>query len=62
MRGYLTFTTSAANCTVTYDGQTWTLPLGTSTAYGLTLPTGNNSITLHASGATIKVELEEGTL
>ena len=62
MRGYLTFTTSAANATVTYDGQTWTLPNGTSTAYGLVLPNGASSIKLHGTGQTIKVVMEEGTL
>lgn len=62
MRGYLTFTCSAANATVTYDGQTWTLPSGTSTAYGLVLPSGTSSVKLHGSGQTIKVVKEEGTL
>lgn len=60
-RGWLTITTDAANYTITYDGETWTLPEGASSAFGLVLPSGNSTITLHGSGD-VTVDLEEGIL
>ncbi len=60
-RGYLTFDTSAADFTVSYDGQTWTLPQGVSTAFGLALPTGTHTLGIHGAG-TIEITMEEGAL
>lgn len=50
MRGYPVFTASAADMTVTYEGETWTLPQGESEAYGLYFRNGNNALALHGSG------------
>lgn len=61
MRGFLEFTTSAANFTVTYDTQTWTLPQGTSTAFGLVLVNGSHTLTVHGTG-TVTITMEEATL
>ena len=62
MRAYLTFNTSAAGATITYDGQTWSLPSGESTAFGLVLLPGSNALTLHGSGQTISITKTEAML
>lgn len=61
MRGFPTFETSAANMTVTYGDETWTLPQGESTAYGLTLMEGENELKVHGSG-TISIRYQGGAL
>lgn len=61
MRGYPEFTCSAANMTVTKDGETWTLKSGTSEAYGMYFGFGNNTITAHGSG-TMRIRWRGGTL
>lgn len=62
MRGYLEFTTTSTNMTVTYSGRTWTLASGTNTdCNGLILPSGSNSITLKGNGS-VTVNLRGGTL
>lgn len=60
-RGYLEFTCSAANSTVTYDGQTWTLPSGDSEAYGLVLTGGSQTIAIHQTGS-MTIKLRGGSL
>lgn len=62
MRGYISTYSYSANATLTYDGQTWTLPSGSSEAFGLILPTGSNTLTLHGDGSVLKVYLREATL
>ena len=61
MRAYPIFTPSAAGMTVTMGDESWTLPLGRSTAYGLFLIEGTSEFTIHGSG-TITVEIEGGSL
>ena len=61
LRAYPTFDTSASGFTITYNGETWSLPQGKSTAYGLTLLAGENEIKVHGSG-TITVAYEGGAL
>ena len=50
MRAYPSFTASAAGMTVTYDGETYTLPVGTSNIYGLYFTEGSHTLALHGSG------------
>lgn len=61
MRGYPEFTCSAIGMTVTKDGETWTLPSGTSDAGGMYFSLGNNTITVHGSG-TMRIRWRGGTL
>ena len=61
IRAYPIFTPSAAGMTVTMGDETWTLPLGRSTAYGLFLIQGASEFTVHGSG-TITIEMEGGSL
>lgn len=61
MRAFPTFETSAAGFTVQYGDETWTLPQGTSTAYGLTLLEGENQLKIHGSG-TITIKYQGGAL
>lgn len=60
-RAYPIFTPSAAGMTVTMGDETWTLPLGRSSAYGLFLIEGTSELTIHGTG-TITVEIEGGSL
>lgn len=61
LRGYPEFECSTANNTVTYEGETWTLPAGVSTVNGLYFSVGENELALHGSG-TVKVRYRGGTL
>lgn len=60
-KNYPTFDTSAAGMTITYKGETWTLPVGVSEPYGLTFEEGDNSVTLHGSG-TMTITMKGGSL
>lgn len=60
-RAYLRFETGAADFTVTYDSQTWTLPSGSSTAYGLFLTAGTHTLAVHGAG-TLKIYTTGGSL
>lgn len=61
MRAYPTIETNASSITLAYNGDTWIVPLGISTLYGLTLYKGENEITLTGSG-NIKITYEGGAL
>ena len=61
MRGYPEFDAGAPGMTVEYDGETWTLPVGESTCFGLVLPHGDSTLTLHGSGS-LTVKYREGAL
>lgn len=61
MRAYPIFTTSAAGVTVTYNGETWTLPQGESTCYGLVLARGTNELTFHGA-ADVAIDYKGGQL
>lgn len=61
MRGYPEFICSTSGITVTLNGETWTLPAGTSEAYGMYFTEGNNVLTFDGSG-TIVVSWEGGSL
>lgn len=60
-RAYLYFNTSATGFTVSIDGETWTLPQGEGTAYGLFLPYGESTLAVHGSG-TLDIDMEGGAL
>lgn len=49
-RAYPEFIVSTSGFTVNYDNETWSLPVGTSTAYGLVLFEGANTLTVHGVG------------
>lgn len=53
MRGYPEFECSASGMTVTKGSETWSLPSGTSDAYGLVLSHGENTLTVHGAGSMI---------
>ena len=55
------FDAGAPGMTVEYDGETWTLPVGESTCFGLVLPHGDSTLTLHGSGS-LTVKYREGAL
>lgn len=61
MRGYPIFETSTTGFTVTFDGETWTLPAGKSEANGLILLSGVSELALHGAGK-IKISWRGGTL
>lgn len=61
MRGYLEFECSATGMTVSYNGETWTLPKGKSEAFGLYLSNGDNELTVHGAGTMI-IRWRGGTL
>lgn len=61
MRAFPTFETSATGFTVKYGDETWTLPQGKSTAYGLTLMEGENELKIHGSGI-ITIKYQGGVL
>jgi hypothetical protein len=55
-----TFTCSAAT-SVTFDGNTYSLPKGTTTILDIRLKEGENSITFNGNG-TVKVEYQGGSI
>lgn len=62
MRAYPTFLASAANMTVTVDGDTYTLPLGEETTiFGMVFTQGSHTIALHGAG-TITMKCRGGML
>lgn len=61
MRGYLEFECSDSGTTVGYAGETWSLPPGVSTAYGLFLLRGDNELQLHGTG-TVRIRYRGATL
>ena len=60
-RAYPSFTVTTSGFTVKYDGETWSLPSGKSSAYGLVLHEGENELGVHGSGK-ITIEYEGGSL
>lgn len=60
-RGYLSFNTSTTGFTVTVGSQTWTLPQGDSTCFGLVLLYGSTTISVHGTG-TITIKETGGSL
>ena len=60
-RTYFYFTTSEIDATVTYNGQTWTLPTGTSNGLGLVMTPGSHTLDFHGYDDLL-VETEEGWL
>lgn len=61
MRAYLEFECSDSGMTVGYAGETWNLPVGISSAYGLFLLHGENELELHGSG-TMRIRYRGATL
>ena len=61
MRGYPTFNVSGTDMRISVNGETWALPDGESTAYGLELLQGSTEITVTGNG-TISMEYEGGSL
>lgn len=60
-RGFPTFVTDAQGMTVTYKGETWTLPVGASDPYGLHFEEGDNEIALHGAG-NLTITVKGGSL
>lgn len=61
MRGYPEFDCSTTGMTVSYSGETWSLPSGSSEAFGLYLSNGDNELEVHGAGTMI-VKWRGGTL
>lgn len=61
MRAFPVFETDAEGITVTYQNETWTLPEGESTAYGMTLMEGENNFVFYGSG-TVSMTYRGGAL
>ena len=61
MRGYPSFDCSTSGMTVELNGETWTLPSGSSEAYGMFFTKGQNVLTFGGSG-TIVLDWEGGSL
>ena len=51
MRGYPVFDCATTGVTVTLGGETWTLPVGESEAYGMVLPEGQSDLVFAGSGS-----------
>lgn len=61
MRGYPVFEASAAGMTVSLNGDTWTLPVGESEAYGMYFSEGENELAFHGTG-TVRISWRGGIL